>query len=151
MERFRRPLTLPLGCGCPGSGRGASRGLGAKCSGHSHLLYGLHSGVLTLFPSVGGRVTASRLMLFKVLAGRVRLVQCLPKPNYSFKGTPLARRPLIQTLERSSGFGSVECAGKILMAARFPPSGVRAASRAVFFTGGASSIPLQRVSRGCGL
>ena len=70
VKRFPRLSGLPLGCRYLHRAR-RKPGVGCKAfsgfAGHSRLLYGSLSGVLTLFPGVGKRGCVSRLMLFKIL------------------------------------------------------------------------------------
>ena len=54
-------------------------------SGHSSVLYGPLSGVLTLSPGFNAGRLRWLVNVDQGLGGRVRLVQCPPQPNDSFK------------------------------------------------------------------
>jgi len=70
---------------CAAQAVGGKRKVFSSFAGHSHPLYGSLSGVLTLFPRVGGRGLRQPVNVIQGFAGKWCRVRRLSQSNDSFK------------------------------------------------------------------
>ena len=108
--RVRRPVVLPsVGLSPPGAAQaGVTCKVFSGFSGHSSVLYGSLSSVLTLSPRFNAGRLRRLVNVIQGLGGWARLARRLPRPNDSFKrDTPcrgIIRLRVSSRVARCSGF-----------------------------------------------